>query len=498
MRKRVDGAPYTYRDHQNPPSEPRQRNPFGERNNFPSLENAFSSKEMFSIKARPSPNTSVCSYTNSLDMSIGARAAVTDQWRHVAKYGVDGDERHEEDAPPSSEQDVAWNQLLDNAVDISESSCAPPFVFNAVPTLDEKGHEAVEVSMTETSHSDYFNSSQVLLLATPEKNKNRTQRILSRQEELEELQHDQEQSIFSDDGEASTANSANLSQMFQAAMHLDAEGSFAVDMSRISGKLFDVDESFGAEDAWGVDVSRISAADSDRNHLTPLRGSPSRNFAISFLGESPTPRRFESPTKTPRHRTQKSPRQFLVSPPSRSSFCLSPMEAQAASLAGRVGLATKSTTPFPLDDESSNDGSFLNLKPRGSTLFEHRPPSPISQANLSAIELASMDGNSFMESTPSSDKQNSKQSGSKSHKHSSGGLRSSNGSSTLTPSPDDRKHANRGEDRRRYRTVVPSRVFFQDEEGHQDDSFAAPPQSPSNTDDAGDGSRTLRLANEIM
>ena len=514
---------------------PSKRHPFGERNNFPSLDNAFS---QFVSAAKT--NTSIC----SLDMSIGARADLTDHWRHVAKYGVDGDEDNAQEAPSSS-QDLAWDQLLDGG---------PP-LHALLSTTQPDGQEAVEVSLANVScYSDYFNTSKVLLLTTPEKNKNRApRRIFSRKEELDEDDDD----MFNATINSIADSEVNLSHMFQTALHLDDED----------------DESFA-----GVDVSCISAADSER---TPLRGSPSRSLFQSDtldLGDqnrwmtdaSPVKRwrgpetLFESSDASPIKDGKPPLRDFnyrASKPPSRpdmnTSFgsFISPMEAEAAQLAAGYDTGNKATpfpdgdfnvkrpplrdynfrsskpplrpdmntsfgsflspmeaeaaqlaagyampnkaTPFPdgdfnlkrpplrdfnfrsnkppsRPDMNTSFGSFLSPMeagstvmsnqptpfpdfnfPRSNSLFDNRPPSPISQANLSAIEFASMDGNSFLESTP--------------HKE-------SRSSSTLTPSPSN------NEDRRRYRTVVPTRVFFDEPDDHRDDSFSiAPSEQTSNS-----------------
>jgi hypothetical protein len=495
-----------------------RRNPFGDRNNFPSLDRVFAFDAADSIKVTTTPNTSICSHA-TLDMSIGARASLTEHWRHVAKYGVDGEEQQDTPENPRTTPDVMWNQLLDTSsgVDISSCESAPNIVLNTVMSMSADGIEAVEVSFAaDTScYSDYFNSSKVLLLATPEKNKNIERRVLSRKEEQEE---DNEQ----DNDANTTADSDNFSHMFRAAMHIaappsDPDGSFGIlqnpNLSAYGGL-----EGLGEEDSdagWGgVDVSCISAADSERDATTPLRGSPSRSFAawLSNTGDTPTKQRsgsrFEfnnksliSPAKQ-RHSPSKASRRGrnhmhshhssnpIFSPPRRppnvntsfSSF-LSPMEAQAAQLAGQMGALTTKAAPFPLDSSSSSDArrSFVHLQPRSSVpLFDAgsaigtRPPSPISQANLSAIEFASMDGGSFLESSSCA-------------KHS--GVRASP-TSTLTPSPNEKTSGSGGKevpDRRHYRTVVPTRVFFGEphELTNRDDSFSLPTiysPSPEETD----------------
>ena len=79
----------------------RRANPFAEkcRNNFPSLDNAFSSPTKGDSSGSNSSSDdfqSVCSQGSSfLNMSIGAMAALTDHMRQVIKYGIDGEKTAE-------------------------------------------------------------------------------------------------------------------------------------------------------------------------------------------------------------------------------------------------------------------------------------------------------------------------------------------------------------------------------------------------------------------
>ena len=144
------------------------------------------------------------------DMSIGARAALQDHLRQVAKYGVEGKSNHDneqqENHDPNnsmsnmSPQDILWNQLLDDSIPPSsqQQTLVKPKQQSPQQLQQQlqisirhndttsNGHhpsddsidddyvdEAIEVSLINTSccYSDYFNTSKVLLLATPEKNK---------------------------------------------------------------------------------------------------------------------------------------------------------------------------------------------------------------------------------------------------------------------------------------------------------------------------------------
>lgn len=593
-----------------------RRNPFGDRNNFPGLDRAFA----FDVADFDSPNneaggnnTSICSYatTNTLDMSIGARAALTDHWRHVVKYGVDGekgsndtdsDSDDTDDHANTSDQarsyhsqqdrggggsevtprqrqrptpDVMWNELLDatSGVDLSASSSShSPMALNPVLAFSTDGNEAVEVSICDndtSTYSDYFNTSKVLLLATPEKNKNIERRVLSRQEEQEEEDNDHHGGDHQHSDSNTTADSDTMDHMFRAALHIAASPtrSDGFDCTNTSfGMMHNISAVDGLEglvggggggdnndsaDWGGVDVSCISAADSERDATTPLRGSPSRSFAAwlahtdantSAIMEStdtptkgPAHRFMEmgfSPAKQQRYSPAKSSRRGgrtpfnhqhynsgfpavsnpIFSPPrpeninhgvntSFSSF-LSPMEAQAAQLAGQMGALTTKATPFPLDyrSNSSKQSSRHNvqLKPRPRTsaslpLFGDAEIdiAPISQANLSAIEFASMDGGSFVGSSSISHANNNTN-----NNYNRKNPPRGSPTSTLTPSPNEKtsnstksttSSRTNHDDRRRYRTVVPTRVFFNEPEDEmsRDDSFSLPTihHSPANEEE---------------
>jgi hypothetical protein len=356
-------------------------------------------------------------------MSIGARAALTDHLRHVARFGVDGEATAvEQEKEQETSQDAFWNHLLDQS-HFSSSTSSSEIRIQAVLAVQPDGHEAVEVSLLANSNdssSDYFNTSRVMLLATPEKNKNRAPRILTRKEEQE----------FGEEEEANTTvdSIADDEIMFRATLQQDADSSFAA-----------------------VDVSRISAAESERS-TTPLRGSPSRRNE-SFMSGT-----WESPAKPPRHchrSTHKTP-WSPFSPPQHQDAAispfLSPMETQAASMAVKLGPILQQPSPFPVDDMSSSSSSraLPSLQPRRASFLDPRPPSPISQANLSVFDLDC----DHLHLESSSSKKNS----------SSGSAPNHSSGTTISPT---------GSDRRRYRTVVPTRVIWNVDHA-MDDSFSTP------------------------
>jgi hypothetical protein len=204
------------------------RNPFyeRERNNFPDFEIALKPGSPSSYYANTfddddeaddddqRQHSSVCSGGNSsiLNMSIGARAALNEHLRHIAKHGIDGESgnsgnNHDDDdnlgnaeSPPPSDShnnplDEHWENLLDISNRVNSSGEAGSFAGGALAAAaaaatipspfgdssplnhlmyaasSEADGDGIEV-MTDVSH-DYFNSSRVKLLATPERNLHR-------------------------------------------------------------------------------------------------------------------------------------------------------------------------------------------------------------------------------------------------------------------------------------------------------------------------------------
>ena len=152
------------------PFQQLRTNPFACRNNynFPGLENAFDSTK----KTSPDRQSSV------LDISIGAHAAINEQTRHVAHFGLDGTKTAK--APHGWSGDYEWDHLLDETnvshvstyvTDIEPNVMHPGQSFvsqlrNNASVLDE--NEPLDMTFDQ---SDFFSSSRVGILTTPEKNK---------------------------------------------------------------------------------------------------------------------------------------------------------------------------------------------------------------------------------------------------------------------------------------------------------------------------------------
>jgi hypothetical protein len=206
------------------------RNPFleQERNHFPDFEVALTSGPMFNTmndedngddQHRSFVDHSVCSGGTSsiLNMSIGARAALNEHLRNVAKYGIDGEKSSTTNYDGNSQDqegflasenvnhilDEHWENLLDvSSCRVNSSGEAESFLGTAplpllasmlddssprnsvIYTTSLEGHEdGIEV-LYDVSH-DFFNSSRVKLLTTPERIQNRRiDMVVTRDDEL--------------------------------------------------------------------------------------------------------------------------------------------------------------------------------------------------------------------------------------------------------------------------------------------------------------------------
>ena len=209
-----------------PPSKkPGNRNPFygGARDNFPSLERALGS--LLDNQHASSDNCSLSgSRTESLDLSIDARAALHEHLRHIAKFGMDNEFAEQSHAPtadtssslppaaalPNNTLDEEWENILQgNPLDFHyplNDSTLP--TFDRLQVLDATTAENdIEVAVTEmtfisvTGEDDYFNSSKVWQLMTPEKNRGRRPQAVTNRDE-EDSYNDE------DEGEDNTPESA--------------------------------------------------------------------------------------------------------------------------------------------------------------------------------------------------------------------------------------------------------------------------------------------------
>ena len=355
------------------------RHPFRDRHvNFPPFEDACSGSHKTNKTAIADNSTSFLSDSNNINnnadmldigghdddisdddstagssdggMSIGARAALQDHVRYVARYGVDGDvHRHsfrhfdiddddyddvDDDDANSNDcenenalsiriklehQDAVWNHLLDtsfasptlstvtstdgNILDRSQgmnrsnnferNAQNNNIIINDDDNNKDQENGGIEVSLVDTSacYSDYFNTSKVWLLATPEKIKTRPQPNFTSTYRRSHHLHNEPADLDNDSFHADSNTTPLTHGMLALHLH-NHENPNAIPVDATTtrhgracdiheGNSLDANESF----AGGVDVSRISAADSER---TPLRGSPRRWIADDITNDSVT------------------------------------------------------------------------------------------------------------------------------------------------------------------------------------------------------------------
>lgn len=178
----------------NAPASARRRrgtttgNPFvrGVRDNFPSLAVALADDLTVNDSRNDSRNDSA-DLDMSMDLSIDARAALHAHQRHVAKYGVDGEgNAHNNHSTHGTTLDQEWERILQGsphqeggADDDRASSFVSLPAWNRTHVLssNEQDIEVAVMDITciegEGQADDFFNSSQVWQLLTPEKNRHR-------------------------------------------------------------------------------------------------------------------------------------------------------------------------------------------------------------------------------------------------------------------------------------------------------------------------------------
>lgn len=238
-----------------PSSEERPHNPFKEkqRDNFPCLDSVFQMKN-HSIEIE-----STCSQGSSfLNISIGARAALAEHMRHVAKYGIDGEEDENGDDDCEREEAIELHLVerknpLDDQWDYLLSDEHSDNVNGSFAQIDCIETSAVDTSfagLTDISNSaDYFNSSRVKLLVTPERNKNKSGMVITREDAMNPFDDEEED----DDDFSPTNNFAVPPEV------LDQEQQ--EEFPRV----------FSFNSLNGVDISRISNANSfhDQGNFSP-------------------------------------------------------------------------------------------------------------------------------------------------------------------------------------------------------------------------------------
>lgn len=255
--------------HRRKPMQDLRINPFSSssisHNNYPELEDAFklnsSNNDSSSPNQSYSPDRSSVYAPSELNMSIGARAAITEQTRYIAKYGLDGD-RNSSTSPNKSQMDE-WDRVMDgipcntSIIDSHISQSFSMFHTNrSIIDISISEHHALDETCNQ---SDFFNSSRIMnTLATPERNKQKVDEA-SRLARLgiglmtrgdEGVQQDQfHGGIGLDQSQYSTSGGSELEQsgmigLFQAAMRIGEEHQDDDNDDGFSDDDNDVSESF--------------------------------------------------------------------------------------------------------------------------------------------------------------------------------------------------------------------------------------------------------------
>jgi hypothetical protein len=488
----------------------RPKNPFAyrERDNFPGFDFG-----MTDTKLKTEVDYSMTSEGSSfLNMSIGARAALNDHMRNVAKYGIDGERPVSDDKgaqTPLNALDEQWGNLLDGntpRVDLSGSFAAGySSPRRDVMLSNQDGSECIEV-MADLSH-DFFNSSRVLLLATPEKNRKQVKNMVVTRDELQ-----QEETYQEDDSEDSCY--ADMAPELKGSLGISQHSternssfiSFSVaEMSMISNAGSEIlrspDESFHGR--WVIEENTFSPI---KEMGTPPRFQDSpfapsskprfmRNSSTSSFASTPrqTPPRNSSTPRFPR--TNSTPGLPVIdSTPRESNFKQTRPDSKSSNKENHLKNKTPTfgyspaVSPFVVNKGMPPAAALAGARasemlkgysrPGAACLaeddaFDRMPSdflqamesskdaalSPILQMDLSVVEIASNVGSGSGDG-------------------SEGGfpsIRSAKRLKAENPSP-SAPAATAHDNRRRFRTVVPARVFMDSpsEFPEERDSFCTP------------------------
>lgn len=493
------------------------RNPFSglDRDSFPGIDRALTldddddnddkiqpnSQEQGHAE-RISPDHSVCSHSSFLNMSIGARAALNEHLRHVALHGIDGGAHQQTYSLDTSEsferlpQDEVWDHLLDGNISVTTNSSPSLFdLLQPVVYISENGDEEIEIAFTDVStggsNSDYFNSSRIWQLVTPERNKQIKRTISTRRGD--------EQYEESDSG----SQTSGMMYLYNVALGMHEQPSvdhhnnssflsLGVDLSRISNSDISDVRSSPADDSFHQQRDMFS------DDILPYTNSltPSRRISPRRLQSSPSRRSHFSPTTEPNLYSQSintvrehGGKENCFNLP--ADIGLSPIAAQAGSIAGKLGRPSRRHHPCDAFPSFSPSASPNGLGDRVQNL-RMGEPSPISQTN-SGFDTrnfpVTVSENCMLDMDDRKDSSNSTSTRTidlkprdPSRKYAS----SLSSISVATSVPKPQSSSGSSEERRQYRTVVPPRVFM-DEPGDfpfQDDSFSSRSDTVGSTSDS--------------
>ena len=247
------------------------------RENFPNLDLALMAESTKNTTENTDIDNSVLSQASSdLALSIGATAALNEHNRFVCKHGLDGDNVNNNNnnniSPAVSKMnplDEQWDMILEGKLKPMAGSPSNPRLDFWFSMSCQDGSNEISDVKSDFTH-DYFSSSKVLMLATPERNMNRPDIVFTRggDENEDNFFHasDEDENDEFEDGESETEQL--IAPEFLATLeeradysHLEEELSSSISLS-------------------GADLSHISAAMSE-DHFSPSDVSLLHDFQIA-------------------------------------------------------------------------------------------------------------------------------------------------------------------------------------------------------------------------
>jgi hypothetical protein len=263
--------------------------------NFPSIEEAFA--------VNMNTDASSPASTNSLNLSIGARAALQDHLRHVAQYGLDSSQEvtvAKELLPDTYNlQDQQWERILEgtmsNASFLNETYSSVAHADLVLLNSTEQGDDSIV-----NKSYDYFNSSRVRLLLTPERNKKFQQpTIKARDESSSSSEEDSFADLdesFGDTSHVSVQRQQEEKESSFASMSSPAEA-FHSNSTLEGSELSRIEKSFTDYDAQSTFSTELALSRSGRSgyNFTPPRQTRQFQSSPHF---SPSPLKQSTPSCT--------------------------------------------------------------------------------------------------------------------------------------------------------------------------------------------------------
>ncbi len=468
---------------------------FASKKSFPAFDDAIRTEMTMNESSvddneRGDNESSVCSdaSTNMLNLSIDARAALDEHLRHVAKFGIDDSHYENDDKQNCSfdsyqkdPRDALWQRLVDPNYSNNTTKDATHILSHDLMRLISKASfaqsavdQSQDIEAVNDQSSDYFNSSRVNLLKTPERNRSqRANAVTCRNGEA-----------YVDESFITSKSPACLSRNLSNNRLFDSETAKIDASPRVGMPRNDHSFLFSA-----VDFSRINDDGSDdiAECTSPVTSFASRvregHIKPEESGRQPAKNCFQ-PNQTvsysPSWRTSK---QAPSTSQQKEIFSLNPNNQSLGVFKGR----SPPTTPqFFRREDVSDFAENLTLSPIGSHSRQNTPsfklphsPAQPYQKHSRSPALPHDDHISCLAAYCSASKCASNDDHSTPHNSPPAKQRNRNGLPGLNygqDSPESLSSAFLLRDRRRFRTVVPTRVFLTDADDipEHHDSFAVP------------------------